>query len=100
WQDRPATDRGVKDSPSLLACHQDPSEQVTCGGEAESFYPHQCELLKCCYRNHTCYHLAIDAGRQHRNAGILGGIIVTAVILSIGFFVFWYVMGPPLKPDH
>ncbi|XP_053122328.1 uncharacterized protein LOC128332085 [Hemicordylus capensis] len=72
-----------------LTCRQDASQQQTCGEEAESFYPHQCELKKCCYRNHTCYHHVIDAAKQRQNAGILGGITVAVVLIGMCVFFSW-----------
>ncbi|XP_061445531.1 protein TsetseEP-like isoform X2 [Rhineura floridana] len=72
-----------------LTCHQDSSVKKKCGGEAESFYPHQCQQKKCCYHNHTCYYHVIDGARQRRNAGILGGTSVIVVIFSMCLYFSW-----------
>nr|XP_042712140.1 transmembrane protein 190 [Chrysemys picta bellii] len=66
-----------------LTCTQHPSLRTPCGGNAENFYPSQCLQRKCCHANGTCFHRAIDAPRQRRNAGILGGLCVGAAGLFL-----------------
>ncbi|XP_044844453.1 transmembrane protein 190 isoform X2 [Mauremys mutica] len=65
------------------ACAQHLSLRRPCGGNPESFYASQCLQRKCCHDNGTCYHRAIDAPRQRRNAGILGGVCVGAAGLFL-----------------
>ncbi|XP_039366850.1 transmembrane protein 190 [Mauremys reevesii] len=66
-----------------LTCAQHLSLRRPCGGNPESFYASQCLQRKCCHDNGTCYHRAIDAPRQRRNAGILGGVCVGAAGLFL-----------------
>ncbi|XP_039190836.1 branchpoint-bridging protein-like [Crotalus tigris] len=69
-----------------LTCRLESTAKKICGGEAEIFYPHQCLLKGCCYKNNSCYFHVLDVDKQRRNAGILGGILIIMTITMCIFF--------------